>query len=161
MMHTSLCWPLGMGTACTMPSPELSVGSEQLQRFSDYWLPMQLWSTEVSWFDPYNMPSLHACWRIIYVILTHCKRITCRILEKWLSLVSIVTAPWQANIHVFLSSTDEDGVRTLMLADINDVHVFCSDIFCLCFRYKTTYSGAVVRIEPCSCQVMLHYNTCH
>jgi hypothetical protein len=27
-------------------------------------------------------------------------------------------------MYVFFSSTDEDGVRTMMLADIDDLHIF-------------------------------------
>ena len=61
--------------------------------------------------------------------------------------------------NVFFYTTDENCVRTLTLADIDDVHVFAQPLLQV---QGIIYSGAAVCIEPSSCQVVLqHYHTYH
>ena len=56
--------------------------------------------------------------------------------------------------YVYFYTTGEDRVRTLMLADIDNVHLFAQKFLRLLQAQDNTYSGTVVHIEPCSCQEM-------
>ena len=81
---------------------------------------------------------------------------------------ALCAGTWRSDFHLFplsllldrpifmciFSSTDEDGVRTPMLADIDDVHVF-AQTFLLCLPAHTVHTG------PCLCQVMLQHYMYH